>query len=301
MSELLDRLAEGEILIGDGATGTYLQGRGLEVGEAPESWTLSHPETVREMAADYFSAGSDIVETNTFGGNRLRLEKAGLADRVAEINRTAAELALSASHEGGFVAGSVGPTGEFLEPLGNLTAEVLAEVSSEQIRVLADAGVDAICVETMTDLSEAEAIVRVAREITDLPVMATMTFDEGPRGFATSMGVSVSQAVTGLTEAGAHIVGTNCGNGMDKMVAIVKEMGVLTDLPILVQANAGLPVMDGDRVLYPETPGEMAARCEELVASGARIVGGCCGTGPAHITAFAETIRQISQGGESGG
>ena len=301
MSALLDRLAAGEILIGDGATGTYLQDKGLEVGQAPEAWNLSHPDTVRAMAAEYFAAGSDIVETNTFGGTSLRLEKAGLAGKVAEINRTAVELARSAAHEGGFVAGSVGPTGEFLEPLGPLTPETLAEIFTEQAQALAEAGVDAICVETMTDLDEAKIAVKAARETTGLPVMATMTFDEGPRGFATSMGVTIAQAVEGLTEAGAHVLGTNCGNGMDKMVLIVKEMGTLTDLPIIVQANAGLPVMDGDRVVYPETPGEMAARCEELVAAGARIVGGCCGTGPAHIAAFAEAIGQIGQGGDSGG
>ena len=284
------RLAAGEILIGDGATGTYLQGKGLEVGEAPETWNLSHPEIVRGMAADYFAAGSDLVETNTFGGNAFRLGKVGLEGRVAELNRTAAKLARSAAPEGGLVVGSIGPTGEFMAPLGTLTPEAFYEAFAEQARALAEEGVDAFCVETMTALDEMTVAIRAVKEATGLPVMATMTFDQGPRGFATSMGVTIPQAVTGLAEAGADVVGTNCGNGSEKMVLIAREMGALTGLPILVQSNAGLPVMEGDRVVYPEAAEEMAARCGDMVKAGVRIVGGCCGTGPAHISAIAVAV-----------
>ncbi len=242
MKGLLERLAEGAVLVGDGATGTYLQGKGLEVGEAPEIWTLSHPDVVRQMAADYFAAGSDLVETNTFGGNRFRLKHVGLEGRVREVNLKAVELAKSTTPPGGLVIGSIGPVGEFLAPLGTVTPEELLEAFSVQAEALAEGGVDALCVETMTALEEAQIAVRAA-QATGLPVMATMTFDEGPRGFATSMGVTIEQAVRGLAEVGADVVGTNCGSGVEQMIRIVQEMGRLTPLPILVQSNAGLPVM----------------------------------------------------------
>ena len=294
MKGLMERLAAGDILLGDGATGTYLQGKGLEVGEAPEAWNFSHADVVRGMAADYFAAGSDLVETNTFGGNAFRLGRIGLGDRVAEVNHTAAELARSAATGGRLVVGSIGPTGEFLIPLGEHTPEAFYEAFAEQAAALAKGGVDAFCVETMTALDEAVIAVRAARETTVLPVMVSMTFDEGPRGFATSMGVSIRDAVRGLAEAGADVVGTNCGNGSEKMVPIVREIGTLTDLPILVQSNAGLPVMEDGQVVYPETPEEMAGRCANLISGGARVLGGCCGTGPAHIAAMAQAIRKLT-------
>ncbi|MDA0747125.1 MAG: homocysteine S-methyltransferase family protein [bacterium] len=292
MKGLLERLAEGAVLVGDGATGTYLQGKGLEVGEAPEIWTLSHPDVVRQMAADYFAAGSDLVETNTFGGNRFRLKHVGLEGRVREVNLKAVELAKSTTPPGGLVIGSIGPVGEFLAPLGTVTPEELLEAFSVQAEALAEGGVDALCVETMTALEEAQIAVRAA-QATGLPVMATMTFDEGPRGFATSMGVTIEQAVRGLAEVGADVVGTNCGSGVEQMIRIVQEMGRLTPLPILVQSNAGLPVMEGDQVVYPEGPEGMAARCGEFLEAGARMIGGCCGTGPAHVSAMAKTIRRL--------
>ena len=295
MSRLMDRLNAGEVLVSDGGTGTFLQDRGLEVGEAPEVWNDSHPDDIRAMAEAYFAAGSNLVETNSFGGNRYRLRHAGLEERVAEVNRTAAELARSAAPEDGLVIGSMGPTGEFLEPLGLATAEDLARAFSEQAEALAEGGVDCLCVETMTAVEEAAIAVKSAKA-TGLPVIATMTFDKGPRGFATSMGVTIPTAVETLVKAGVDVVGTNCGYGVDEMVEIVEQMGQLTKLPLMVQPNAGLPVMKDGNVVYEETPEAMASRYAELISFGARIVGGCCGTGPAHIESIVRAVR--SAGGE---
>ncbi len=291
MAGLLERLAAGEILVGDGATGTYLQDKGLGIGEPPETWNLSHPDVVQGMAADYFDAGSDLVETNSFGGNRFRIRHAGLEERVAEVNQTAARLARAAAPELGLVVGSIGPTGEMLEPLGSATPEALTEAFAEQAAALAEGGVDAICVETMTALDEAVLALRAAKETTGLLVMATMTYDLGPKGFATPMGVRIDQAMEGLLGAGADVVGTNCGCGVDQMVGIVKEMGTHTEAPILVQPNAGLPILKDGEPFYPESPEEMAARYAEMVAAGARVLGGCCGTGPAHISAIVAAVK----------
>ena len=291
MDGLLERLNAGEILVSDGATGTYLQGKGLGIGVAPETWNLSHPDVVRGMARDYFEAGADLVETNTFGGNRYRLAHSGLEGEVVEINRTAAELARGGAPEGGLVVGSVGPTGEFLTPLGLVTPEELTEAYEEQVVALADAGVDGFCVETMTAMEEA-ALAIAAAASTGLPVVATMTFDKGSKGYATSMGVTIAQAVEGLREAGADVVGTNCGNGVAGMVEIVDEMGQEAGGPLIVQSNAGLPVMRDGQVVYEETPDAMATRYADLIRGGARILGGCCGTGPDHIRAFVEVARR---------
>ena len=291
MKGFLERLEEGEILVLDGATGTYLQEKGLEIGQAPETWNFSHPEVVRGMAAEYFAAGSDLVETNSFGGSRFRLRNAGLEDQVQEVNRLAANLARSAAPEGGFVLGSIGPTGELLVPLGMAKPGDLYEAFAAQAKALSEGGVDGFCVETMMAIDEAVLAVRAARESTALPVVATVTFDEGPRGFATAMGVTVPQAVESLLEAGAEVIGTNCGDGSERMVRIVREMRAVTDHPILAQPNAGIPVMMEGRTIYPETPEETANRSLDLVDAGASMVGGCCGSGPAHIAALAHALR----------
>jgi 5-methyltetrahydrofolate--homocysteine methyltransferase len=290
MGRLMKRLQEGDVLVSDGATGTFLQGRGLAVGEAPETWNLARPDDVTGMAEAYFGAGSDLVETNTFGGNRYRLRHAGLEARVADVNRTAAQLARSGAPEGRMVVGSIGPTGEFLAPLGLATEASLAEAFGEQAEALAEGGVDGLCVETMSAADEAAVAVKAAKQ-TGLPVIATMTFDKGPKGFATSMGVTIPAAVEALTQAGADVIGTNCGHGVAEMVEIVEQMGQLSDLPLMVQPNAGLPVMKDGQVVYEETPEAMAARYAELLSFGARIVGGCCGTGPDHIRAIVQAVR----------
>ena len=287
---LLQRLRDGELLISDGATGTFLQQHGLEPGGCPEEFNASHPEVVREMARRYFDAGSDLVLTNSFGGTVFMQKKYGYGERVAEFNHQAAEHARSQAPEGRFVVGSVGPTGEFLEPLGPVSESEMYEAFVEQIKSLEAGGADGVVVETMTAVEEATLAVRAARENTDLVVMATMVFDKGPRGFFTMMGITPERAVHAMEEAGAHVVGSNCGNGIDNMVDIARRMRGETDGYLLIHSNAGIPAMRNGQIVYPESPEYMAERFKELAELGVNIIGGCCGTGPEHIRALASAV-----------
>ena len=287
---LLERLQKGYLVISDGATGTFLQQHGLEPGGCPEEFNASHPDVVREMARRYFDAGSDLVLTNSFGGTVFMQKKYGYGERVAEFNRQAAEHARSQAPEGRFVVGSVGPTGEFLEPLGPVSESEMYEAFVEQIKSLEDGGADGVVVETMTAVEEATLAVRAARENTDLVVMATMVFDKGPRGFFTMMGITPERAVHAMEEAGAHVVGSNCGNGIDNMVDIARRMRAETDGYLLIHSNAGIPAMRNGQIVYPESPEYMAERFKELADLGVNIIGGCCGTGPEHIRALAAAV-----------
>jgi 5-methyltetrahydrofolate--homocysteine methyltransferase len=288
---ILERLARGDLIISDGATGTYLQDHGLEPGGSPEEFNLSHPDTVRGMAKNYFDAGSDMVLTNSFGGSRFMLKKYGYGDRVREFNRLAAEHARSQAPPGRYVVGSVGPTGEFLEPLGEVTEAEMLDAFGEQMSALAEGGADAILIETKTALEEATLAIKAARENTSLPVMATMTFDKGPRGFFTMMGVTPQQAVAGLAEADADVVGINCGNGIEVMVELATEMREATDGYLIVHSNAGIPAIKNGQIVYPETPEFMAKGFKALAQIGVSIIGGCCGTNPDHIRSLAKAVR----------
>ena len=288
---ILDRLARGDLLISDGATGTYLQKHGLEPGGCPEEFNVSHAEVVRGMARAYFEAGSDMVLTNSFGGNRFMLSKYGYGDRVRELNRLAAEHARSQAPPGHYVVGSVGPTGEFLEPLGEVSEAEMMDTFTEQITALAEGGADGVVIETKTALEEAVLAIRAAKENTDLIVMCTMTFDKGPRGFFTMMGVTPQRAARELREAGADIVGTNCGNGIVVMVELAREMRQATDGYLLVHSNAGIPAIKDGQIVYPETPEFMAQWFRVLADMGSNILGGCCGTGPEHIRALTKELR----------
>ena len=287
---LIERLQSGQLMISDGATGTFLQQHGLEPGGCPEEFNASQPEVVRQMARQYFEAGSDMALTNSFGGSVFMQKKYGYGERVAEFNRLAAEHARSQAPAGRFVVGSIGPTGEFLEPLGPVSESEMYDAFAEQIMALEAGGADAIVVETMTAVEEAALAVRAARENTNLVVMATMVFDKGPRGFFTMMGVTPERAVHSMQEAGAHVVGSNCGNGIDNMVDIARRMRGETDGFLLIHSNAGIPAMRGGQIIYPETPEYMAERFRELADLGVNIVGGCCGTGPEHIRALAAAV-----------
>ena len=290
-ASILDRLARGDLLVSDGATGTYLQGYGLEPGGCPEEFNLSHPEIVRSMARAYFEAGSDMVLTNSFGGNKFMLKKYGYGDKVREFNRLAAQHARSQAPPGRYVGGSVGPTGEFLEPLGPVSEAEMLDAFAEQITALEEGGADAVVVETKTALEEATLAVKAAKENTDLVVMATMTFDKGPRGFFTMMGVTPEQGVAKLQEAGADVVGSNCGNGIEVMIEIAREMRQATDGYLLVHSNAGIPQIKDGEIVYPETPEFMAKGFKVLADMGVNIIGGCCGTGPDHIRALSKAVR----------
>jgi len=246
---------------------------------------------VQQMAANYFAAGSDMVETNSFGGSRYMLKKYGYEDRVEELGRKAAECARAAAPEGRFVLGSIGPTGEFLEPNGQATENEMYDVFAEQSRGLAAGGVDAFCIETMSDYDETALAIRAAKDTTGLPVIATMTFDKGPRGYFTMMGITPAAAARQLTEAGADIVGSNCGIAIEQMIEIIAAMREATDKPILTHVNAGIPKLEGKEIIYPHTPEHMASLMPKLVEAGAGIVGGCCGTGPDHVCAFVRELR----------
>jgi 5-methyltetrahydrofolate--homocysteine methyltransferase len=283
-------------MISDGATGTFLQQHGLEPGGCPEEFNASRPGVVREMARQYFDAGSEMVLTNSFGGSVYMQKKYGYGDRVGEFNRLAAEHARSQAPEGSFVIGSVGPTGEFLEPLGPVSEQEMYAAFVQQVTALEEGGADGVVVETMTALEEATLAIRAARENTGLAIMATMVFDKGPRGFFTMMGVTPERAVVELEKAGAHVVGTNCGNGIDNMVEIARRMREETSGYLLVHSNAGIPAMRGREIIYPESPEYMAERFMALADLGVDIIGGCCGTGPEHIRALARALGRQPRG-----
>jgi len=273
--------------VADGAMGTMLMARGLEPGACPEALALDRPGVLEEIADLYAAAGADLVQANTFGGSPLKLAPYGLEDRVGEINARAVEAARRGAAERALVYGSIGPSGRLLLPHGDVSEDEVLASFETQARALAQAGVDAIFVETMTDATEgALAVWAAKRAAPSMPVVATMTFDTTARGFFTIMGVTVERACRVLEAAGADAVGSNCGNGSDAMVEIAAEFVKHARCPIAIQSNAGLPKATAGGLVYPESPGYMAERVLALVRLGVAIVGGCCGTGPDHVRAF---------------
>jgi len=293
MKGLLERIAAGEILISDGAFGTFLQAKGLLPGESPEAWCISHPDAVKSIAEAYIAAGSDIVETDSFGGTTFKQREFGLADQVDAFNTASARLAKEAMGAKGYVAASVGPTGQIVEDEGgDVTEEQLYNEFKQQVVALAAGGADALCIETMSSVSEAVQAIKAAKDNTKLPVICTFTFEPGAHGFRTMMGVTPARAAEEAVEAGADIIGANCGNGIANMIEITKEMhAAVPSTPILIHANAGMPVLEDGKTVFKDTPADMAARVKELIAAGANIIGGCCGTTPEHISAMAKAAK----------
>jgi 5-methyltetrahydrofolate--homocysteine methyltransferase len=292
-------LGEGGPIIADGAMGTMLFAAGLQFGDPPEAWNLSHPDVVRRIHRAYLEAGSRILMTNTFGANRLRLGLHGLERRVSELNRTAAILLrgeVDAAGGQALVAGDIGPSGSIMAPTGTLDYAEAVDVFTEQAAALAAGGVDLIWIETMSDLLEMRAAIEGVRTAAPaLPLITTMTFDT--RGH-TMMGVSPEQAVAAMTTWGADAVGGNCGNGPDELLAVIQRMRAANpDVLLVAKSNAGMPELVDLRAVYRTDPPSMAACALEMRDAGARIIGGCCGTTPEHLAAMAELTRRVAATG----
>ena len=289
MEEILSRLKNGSVIVADGAMGTMLQAAGLPPGAPPEGWLLENPDPVRDVHRAYVEAGADLILTCTFGGTRTRLEQSGLAERIAEINRRAVEIAREAAGDRAYVAGDIGPIGEFLAPLGKITYEQAVGIFAEQAAALAEAGVDVLYIETMSDLNEVRAAIEGARRAgPGLPVCATLSFDSHGR---TNMGVRPEQAAETLLEMGVDAFGANCGATLEMTEGAVAKMHETAPQALLIaKPNAGLPHMVGEEVVYDATPEDMAEYARRFVALGARVVGACCGSTPAHIAAITEAV-----------
>ncbi|MGE5403441.1 MAG: homocysteine S-methyltransferase family protein, partial [Candidatus Saccharibacteria bacterium] len=276
------------IMILDGAMGTMLQQRGLKPGECPEMMCIKHPEVLEEVHRLYVEAGSDIIQTNTFGGNRFKLAEYGLADRVAEINAKAVEAAKRAAGNKALVALSVGPTGRLLKPVGDVDFDDLYDAFAEQVTAAAKAGADLISIETMTDIGELRAALIAAKQCTSLPVIAHLTFEDDGR---TMMGTDPVTAALIIEALGAVAVGANCSGGAKKLLPLIAQMAETTNLFVTVEPNAGLPKLIDGNTVFPESPEEMAGYALELREAGANIIGGCCGTTPLHIKAMADAVK----------
>ncbi|MFA5533805.1 MAG: homocysteine S-methyltransferase family protein [Mariniphaga sp.] len=292
MGKITEKIKQGKVLISDGAWGTFLQNKGLAIGECPELWNITHPGEVLDIARSYIDSGADMIETNSFGGTRFKLEKFNLADQVFTLNKAAAQISREAAGTK-LVLGSVGPTGKILM-MGDVTEDELYEAFKEQACGLEAGGVDAVVVETMSDIDEARIAIKAAKENTQLEVICTMTFEKTVTGeYRSMMGVSPAEMVQPLLDAGADIIGANCGNGIAGMVNIVKEIRKINPLiPVLIHANAGMPVYNDGETVFPEKPEEMAAFIPEIIAAGANIIGGCCGTTPEHICKIKEAVNK---------
>jgi len=285
----LDLLKQRPVLF-DGAMGTTLISRGLAAGECPESWNLTHGEVVSQVHEAYVEAGADVVQTNTLGGTRLKLKACGLGDQVAEVNAQAASLARRVCPADRYVAGDIGPTGQFLPPVGTCAPEEMEKNFREQAEALAGEGVDLFILETMYDLQEIVLAVKAVRSISDLPIVATVTFERKPKGFFTIMGNSVADCARELAEAGADVVGSNCGMGSADMVDIAPLFRDSTELPFLIQPNRGQPEVKEGRLTYQQTPEVFTKDVVSIVKAGADAVGGCCGTTPEFIAMIRQRL-----------
>lgn len=290
-NRFLERLQSGEVLVLDGATGTNLQRRGLPVGVPSDIWVMDNPQAVTQLHRDFLAAGADVLLTNTFGSSRLHLQHAGLADRFEETNRQAVALLRKVTEgSAALVGGSMGPLGEMLEPYGTLSEADAEQDYAEQARVLSEAGVDLLVIETQFDLNEARAAIRGALSVTGLPLVCSFSYDRGTRSM---MGVKPAQMGKELAESGVVALGINCGRSLEDNLKALDELAQVAELPLWYKPNAGLPRTDeAGNVIYDVTPEMMAAQVHQWIAAGARLVGGCCGTSPEHLQAIAQAVRE---------
>lgn len=294
MKRIAQQIAEGNILVSDGAWGTLLQKKGLQPGECPELWCLTHQAEVLAIARSYIAAGADMIKTNSFGGTSFKMDFFGLSDKVQELNQKAAAISRAAAGSEKHVIASLGPTGKMLL-MGDVTEEQMRSAFAEQAVALEKGGADAACIETMSDITEARLAIEAVKQNTNLEIICTFTFERTAGGeYRTMMGVKPAEMAKACMEAGAHIIGANCGNGFEQMPEIVAEIRkAAPDIPVIVHPNAGLPVNRDGVTFFPETPAMVAQYVPALVAAGAAIIGGCCGTTPEHIKAIAEAVRDI--------
>lgn len=291
MQRISQQVAEGRILISDGAWGTFLQKKGLQSGACPELWNLTRRDDVLDIARAYLAAGADLIKTNSFGGTTFKLEFYGLADKIEAINQAAAAISREAAGREKHVMASMGPTGKLLL-MGEVTEAQMQKAFAEQAVALEKGGADAACIETMSDLVEASLAIRAVKENTRLEIICTFTFEKTAGGeYRTMMGVGPAEMAAACLEAGADIIGANCGNGFEQMPAIVAAIRrAAPQAPILVHANAGRPLSRGGQTIFPDTPARVAEQAPAIIAAGANIIGGCCGTTPEHIKAIAEAL-----------
>lgn len=290
--DIFDLIKERIILL-DGGMGTELIKFGLAQGVSSESWNEENPEIVKRVHKSYYDAGSDVVLTNSFGGSQIKLNSHGLGERCYELNLAAARLAVKSKPEGKFVAGSMGPTGKFLQPHGEFKEEEFIAAYSIQAKGLTEGGVDFLLIETQYDLVEALCALKGARESSGLPVFVTMTFNINPKGYFTIMGNSVAQCVEELEKNGVQGVGANCTLNSADMADLVKIMRETTSLPLVVQANAGQPSISSDgEVIYSQEIEDYVSYIPQMIQNGANLIGGCCGTNPDYIKRMAEVIKE---------
>jgi methionine synthase I (cobalamin-dependent) len=289
MPDLTDRLKGPGILIADGATGTMLQNSGLPSGAAPERMNLENTAAVRALYRAYVEAGSDIILTNTFGGTRLRLERDNLGEKTTEINRAAARLAREVAGDKIIVFGDIGPTGKLLKPLGPLVPADAVDAFAEQAAALAEGDADAILIETMSDLNEAQLAIEGVRKVVGLPIIVTFSFDT--RGH-TMMGVKPALAAREIWALGVSAVGANCGRTLSETLTAIQAMRqAVPEAVLMAKPNAGLPHADGAELVYDVTPEIMAEYALKFAAEGVKIFGGCCGSTPEHIRAIAKALK----------
>lgn len=285
-----DMLSEKKILVSDGAWGTEMAKHGLRPGECPELLNAEKPEVIRAIARSYVEAGSDIILTNTFGGSPQKLSKYGLENRTEELNEKGARISVEAAQGKSLVFGSIGSSGEFLEPIGTMKAVELIKSFGRQVTAFTAAGVDGVVVETMTDLGETICALKAVKENSDLPVVCSMTFDKGAKGYATMMGIKPEQAIDILEESHADAVGANCGSGIEDIIEVTMIMRSQSCLPLWMKPNAGLPELVNNKTVYRQSPSQMASLMPDLLNAGADIVGGCCGTTPEHIRKIRQAV-----------
>jgi 5-methyltetrahydrofolate--homocysteine methyltransferase len=295
LESILKNISDGKIFVADGAMGSMLMQKGLQAGECPEQLNLHDPEIVKEVAQLYFQSGADIIQTNTFGGTPLKLSDYSLEEKCSEINKAAVQIVNSVTGGKAYISGSCGPTGKMLEPFGEMSEEEAFDNFKLQTAALIDAGADMLCIETMIDLNESLIAIKAARSNSQaIPIAATLTFNKTPAGFVTIMGNNIDTVSKSLIDYGADIIGSNCGNGIDNMVEIANEFRNISNHPLLIQANAGIPDIVDGTTTYPETPEFFVARVNALIDAGVSIIGGCCGTTPEHIRQIKNAVKSLS-------